>query len=97
MSNKRIINIENGGPAMKPAETMEELLTSAEQDWKFKQRDRAFVKVLGAIAMMSQGIAMSIRSTEAAVRAVQANCVHRYPDTNPPTMACEKCGWTSPK
>lgn len=72
--SKRIIDIHdgpNGAPPPGP-QTMEELLNSAETDWKFKRKDEAFVKVLGALAMISQGVATAMKTSEAALAEVQA-------------------------
>lgn len=49
-------------PPEKP-QTMQELLDSAHNDWKFKRRDEAFMKVLNAMAMMSQGVAQCMSIT----------------------------------
>lgn len=51
---------------------MEELLTSAQTDWKFKRKDEAFIKVLGALAMISQGTGSAMATAEAAMAEVEA-------------------------
>lgn len=71
MSN-RPIHFENGAPPPpKPIQTMEELLDSAQTEWKCKRKDEAFVKVLGAMAMMSAGVAQAMKTAEAAVKEVE--------------------------
>lgn len=71
MSNNRIINIDNGATPPPPGPTtMQELLDSAQEDWKFKRKDEAFVKVLGALAMISQGVGTAMKTSEAAHKEV---------------------------
>lgn len=72
MSN-RIINIHDGPNGDQPQQPlgMEDLLNSAEKDWKFKRKDEAFVKVLGAMAMMSQGVAQAMKVAELAMKEVE--------------------------
>lgn len=71
MSN-RPIHFENGAPPPPPPIlTMEELLDSAERDWKFKRKDEAFAKVLGAMALISQGVAQSMKTAEMALKEVE--------------------------
>lgn len=69
----RPIHLDNGAPPPppKPIQTMEELLDSAERDWKFKRKDEAFAKVLGALAMMSQGTAQAMKTAEMALKEVE--------------------------
>lgn len=51
---------------------MTDLLNSAEQDWKFKRKDEAFIKVLGALAMISQGTGTAMKMSELAMQEVEA-------------------------
>jgi len=55
----------------KPA-TMQDLLDSAHEDWKFKRKDEAFAKVLNAISMVSIGTAQCMKAVEAATEANKA-------------------------
>lgn len=67
---KRILNIDNGTP---PGPTsMNDLLNAAESMWRAGDRQKAFITVLGACALMSQGVAQCIKNTEAALREVEA-------------------------
>ncbi len=50
-------------PTEKP-QSMEDLLGQAHNDWKFKRRDEAFMKVLNALAMMSTGVAQAMKTVE---------------------------------
>jgi hypothetical protein len=50
-------------PSQKP-ESMADLLNSAHNDWKFKRKDEAFMKVLNALAMISTGTAQAMRAIE---------------------------------
>lgn len=66
---KRVIHLDNGTP---PGQTtMAELLSAAEASWKAGERQKAFVTVLGACAMMSAGVAQAIKMAEAAHREVE--------------------------
>lgn len=58
----------NGAP--QGPQTMEDLLNSAQTDWKFKRKDEAFIKVLGALAMISQGVAQAMKVAELAHKEV---------------------------
>lgn len=66
---KRIINIDNGATPSAPT-TMNDLLNAAEKSWKAGDKQRAFITLLGACALMSQGVAQCIRNTEDALKAV---------------------------
>lgn len=71
--SKRSINFEaaaNGAPQPQGPQTMEDLLDSAQTDWKFKRKDEAFIKVLGALAMISQGVAQAMKVAELAHKEV---------------------------
>ena len=73
MSN-RIINIHdgpNGTPPKQPIR-MEDLLNSAQADWKAGHKQQAFVKVLGGMAMMSSGVAQAMKMAELAMKEVEA-------------------------
>lgn len=71
MSN-RPIHFENGAPPPPPPIlTMEELINSAQTDWKFKRKDEAFAKVLGALALISQGTAQAMKTAEMALKEVE--------------------------
>ena len=50
---------------------MEELLNAAQTDWKFKRKDEAFAKVLGALALISAGTGKAIKTAEDALAAVE--------------------------
>ncbi len=60
--NSRINNGEP--PQQEKPQSMEDLLGQAHNDWKFKRRDEAFMKVLNALAMMSTGVAQAMKKTE---------------------------------
>lgn len=59
---KRIINIDNGTTQAAPA-TMNDLLNAAESMWKAGERQKAFITLLGAVAMMSQGVAQAMKTS----------------------------------
>lgn len=65
---KRIINIDNGTPP--GPTTMAELLSAAEASWKAGEKQKAFVTMLGAMAMMSAGIAQAMKQSEASLAEV---------------------------
>lgn len=70
----RIINIHdgpNGDPPKQPVQ-MEDLINSAELDWKAGHKQKAFITALGALSMISVGTAQAIKTAEFAVREVQA-------------------------
>lgn len=75
MSDRRIINIHdgpNGTPPPPQPIVMEDLLNDAQRDWKAGHKQRAFVKVLGGMAMMSVGVAQSMKMAELAMKEVEA-------------------------
>jgi hypothetical protein len=51
-------------PKPSPPTTMKQLLDRADHEWKFKRKDEAFVLVLNALAMMSEGVAQSLNEIE---------------------------------
>lgn len=59
--------IQEEAPPVDKPKTMEELLGQAHNDWKFKRRDEAFMKVLNALAMMSAGVAKAMKDSEEAL------------------------------
>lgn len=64
--SKRIIKFEDGPNGTPPAGpmTMADLLTAAESSWKKGDRQRAFITLLGAVAMMSQGVAQAMKTSD---------------------------------
>lgn len=55
-------------PPDEAPETMQELLDKAHNDWKFQRKDQAFMRVLSALAMMSQGVAQAMTTSEQALK-----------------------------
>lgn len=66
MSNNRIITPNGHPPEPDKPMTMQELLNSAHNDWKFKRKDEAFMKVLSAMALMSAGVAQAMKMADEA-------------------------------
>lgn len=58
--SKRIVNIENGESS---PTTMSDLLNAAEASWKAGDKQRAFITLLGAMAMMSAGVAQAMKAS----------------------------------
>lgn len=64
----------NGDPATgakppdDPPETMEVLLERCNKDWKLGMKDRAFQRLLTAVAMISQGTAEAMKTANQALQ-----------------------------
>lgn len=59
--SKRVIHLDNGAPT--GPTTMAELLSAAEASWKAGEKQKAFITMLGAMAMMSQGVAQAMKAS----------------------------------
>lgn len=69
MSNRINGDIPSGAaPTDEPPMGMEELLALADKDWKLARKDKAFARVLTAIAMISQGTAEAMRVSQSALK-----------------------------
>jgi len=71
--SKRIINIHDGpnnAPDPKQPATMQDVLNSAQAAWKAGEKEKAFILALGGIAMCSQGTAVAMKQSEAAMAEV---------------------------
>lgn len=70
MSNDRTNgSIPSGArPSDDPPQTLQELLDLADKDWKLARKDKAFARVLTAIAMISQGTAEAMKTSQSAIK-----------------------------
>lgn len=55
-------------PVDAPPMGMDELLALADKDWKLARKDKAFARVLTAIAMISQGTAEAMKTANQALQ-----------------------------
>lgn len=66
------IEVPNGVPPPNdPPLTMQELLDRASNDWNLARKDACIMKLLSAMAMMSQGVAEAMKTSNQAIQIAQ--------------------------